>query len=333
MRNPNIEILRVFLMLSIVFDHCAAQGYFADNLFAYGLATATTYSVDTFVFISGWYAIRFSLKKMLRFLVLGGFCSFLLLLASKPALGHWQYSFRLGWFGNAYLGLMILAPFVNAGVEKLSRKELLTVWGACAALMVGMWLPFREFGINIVPTGWGPQTVGNMLFVYLTGRVASTSDWVRSRSLRFWCGATVLSWLMMLTMVCGVHFLRVRGCVSEAFLNVDGSSYASPLIVICATSLFMTFTKVRFPQFLGRVCLYLGPSMFSVYLLHAGCHKVVAATLISRFEATLNSVLIPGPIGIVLNLVITAVVVFVVCVGIDLLRRTSVALLLRGLGK
>lgn len=332
LRNPNIEVLRVFLMLSIVFDHCAAQGYFADNLFAYGLAVATTYAVDTFAFISGWYSIRFSVRKMTRLLFLGAFCSVLLFLLSKLALGYWRFALQLGWFGNAYLGLMILAPFVNAGVETIPKRVLLLVWGVFAVLMMCIWLPLREFGIDIVPVGWGPQTVASLLFMYLTGRISSASAWVASRGVRFWGVAAFVSWLAVQLTVVGVHFLREYGIVHECFLSFDASSYASPLNIVCAVSLFMFFSKVRFPAVLGRLCAFLGPSMFGVYLLHSGCHKAVSRVFIARFEAVLGSVLIPGPIGIVINLAVTAVVVFVVCSAIDVARRSLLAVVLRRVG-
>ena len=68
------------------------------------------------------------------------------------------------------------------------------------------------------------------------------------------------------------------------------------------------------PDCLGRVCVWLGPSMFSIYLFHSHTASFV---YMQRFEDCLLGAHLP----LALMYVVTAVLVFLLCVVADLPRR------------
>lgn len=71
-RETNIEIYRVLLILGICFLHGFSQGAYVyvktSRIFSLCLAG--------FVFISGWYGIRFSWKKVLGLILIGWYCRY-----------------------------------------------------------------------------------------------------------------------------------------------------------------------------------------------------------------------------------------------------------------
>lgn len=63
MRNASIELLRLLLMLGICALHASCQGKFSTRGFPTNILQVC---VPCFVFISGYYGIRFSWKKVVN---------------------------------------------------------------------------------------------------------------------------------------------------------------------------------------------------------------------------------------------------------------------------
>ena len=72
-KNIGIELLRIVLMFMIVFGHCCCHGVFANERNVLVAGTTTFFAVDAFAFISGYYSIRTSIARFLKFLSLGLF--------------------------------------------------------------------------------------------------------------------------------------------------------------------------------------------------------------------------------------------------------------------
>ena len=141
-RNTNIEILRFILITFICFWHIIIHGY---NFKQIGLEslnyqadiTILTFfcslfspAVNCFMFISGWYGIKFSLRK-LAYLYFIGICCFVCSLTIRYiwfdkiyyreiithifpiASGRW-------WFLTDYIQVFIISPFIELGFKKLT---------------------------------------------------------------------------------------------------------------------------------------------------------------------------------------------------------------------
>lgn len=322
-RNPNIEVLRVFAMFAIVVGHCCVHGVFKDDLVAWALAYMTIFSVDVFVFISGWYSICFSNGKFWRLLSIGLFAAVVVSAVSPMTLHQYSFVYSLGWFGNTYLGLMLVAPFLNAGVERLRNDNpamLWSIWGIYGALLVFGWLPFRTVGFDVAPNGFSAFSIGLMAYVYLTGRILSGCEKLCRISPSTSLVCAVLCGVGTLALVVFGHFFKTHA-VFGWLLDADLGAYSSPLVVSTAAFLFMTFLRLSIPRSVCRICLFLSPSMFSVYLLLDGCHGRVVWPVISMIERRICTIMGSGDVTMLLSIVVTAVVVFLVCVLIDLSRR------------
>ena len=91
-RNSTIELLRVLCILMIVFMHLVGIWWdFCDNLFdkefIIFVNSLCNCAVTIFMLISGYYGIRFNLKKIIRFEMMVLFYSILFILVQYCLIG------------------------------------------------------------------------------------------------------------------------------------------------------------------------------------------------------------------------------------------------------
>ncbi len=333
-RDGGVEVFRCLLMVLIVLHHCCVHGPLASTPSAWALFALTVPGVDCFVAISGWYGIRFTWDKFLRLWGVIAFYS-LLLWGISNGLAWWHGTpLRLipvitgNWFGGSYLGLMLIAPLINAGIETLSRepKKLLGAWGLYAFAVTAAALPMRGM-TAISPSGWSSHTLSTLLFVYVTLRTvrllpeAWLAPLIRWRKLLL---ATLLAGLLILAAARFGYYLYLKGKVGDCIFIHWYGGYNMPQIWLTAVVAFLCFQRWTPPTWLGRTAQFLGPSMFGVYLFH---ESLLRRYLYQRPEAWFNATYpeLPAWIPILLCTAFT----FVVSLGVDLLRRAALALLRR----
>lgn len=146
LRQSNMELLRIVAILMITMHHTILEKYRGSivegNCFFDGWQIATFVNgfvyigVNLFVLISGYFGIKFKWKGVLNLFVFCAFYMFLNLMMSTY-LFH-DDSFTLGtiiwkslkaltktskWFILCYVALYFLAPFLNAAIEKMDKKQ------------------------------------------------------------------------------------------------------------------------------------------------------------------------------------------------------------------
>lgn len=190
-RNTNIEILRFVLMCFIFFWHVLVHGYDlkmlgADDYHVHGsfvvMALGLTLFVPAtycFVFISGYYGIRFKLKKLVT----------LLLWCMIVSVGAKVYQYicqgetfqiidfmesvlpitsRKWWFMTDFVMLYVLSPILNEGFDRLQQRNKVR-------LLVLLAL-FSFIGVVLLYSNQGSSLIG-LLIIYLLGRYIRTSNW------------------------------------------------------------------------------------------------------------------------------------------------------------
>ena len=201
------------------------------------------------------------------------------------------------WFLNAYAMLMLLAPLVDAAIERVPRRLLGSV-----LVPLGMLVFVWAFGAGVPVLGWffpassgiGSYTGLALLATYTVARLCRVFDVARFFTWRRAALAVAALWL----------------CT-----GVGLGEYASPFAVALSAVLFLVFARVPWPGWVGRAACLLGPSMFAVYLLH--CNGVGFGLM-----RALEDRLVDGrgwPLGAAYLAV--AALAFGVCVAIDLPRR------------
>lgn len=164
-RNSNIELLRIISMILIVAYHatrieCIKSGEsLVASITGIVFGSWGILGVDLFVIISSWYLIGrdFSCKRVLSvvfqtsiYIVLSSLLSCIIIVtethsfskAIKALLLHIQDSFfeplwcRHFWFVTAYVFLLVLTPFLNMIILKMSKKTFRLL------LIIGAFVPF-----------------------------------------------------------------------------------------------------------------------------------------------------------------------------------------------
>lgn len=138
-RNLSIESLRVFLMFLIVTLHLSARVYDIEssgNVFTlallHGIRSVCILGVSTFAFISGYYGVKFNLQKFLRYELMALFWG-VVFCCIGILYGEFNYRMLFPtasgelWYFSAYMILMLLSPFLNAGISLMTKKQFTLV--------------------------------------------------------------------------------------------------------------------------------------------------------------------------------------------------------------
>ena len=321
-RNLDIEVLRCFLMLIIVIYHGCNNGPFSvdgENHDVKFLAWFLFWATNAFVFISGWFGIRFSWRKVLKFLGLGLYASVLLMLLSPFVAKGFSWRFSLGWFGNSYLALMLVSPLINAGLEALeakSKQVLCVAWIAYAVAMFLSWLPLNSYVKLGVPGWMDGHSFNTMLFIYVSAYVLKRSAW--------FCGITRMRAIIIFALAQICHVLLLGAVVvSPACKNLLAGAldYNSPALLVMGAMMFMIFYRTNFPSWLKKTAFYISPSVFMVYLLHSGGNPVVAEPIFHGVLSSVDNMFMPVMFHRVFAVIVGGVAIFLACVICDIIRR------------
>lgn len=314
-------------MFAIVAHHCYVYGVHSKvpGLWTALFTTMICWHVDAFLSISGWFGIRFSWWKLLRLLGQISFYSCLsvaFLLARAKEGADWS-RIRLsgGWFGDNYLALMLLVPFLNAAIERLSgeyRKAAWSAWGLFALLMTFAWLPTHGFGL-LAPRGVDGHSLMLFVFVYFTMRLVRLSEFGRiSKRVLMLGGVLFVAMFAFFALIDRISIFFGAGHLSG--IGDVFSAYHGPHVWIAAAALVLFFVwHVRVPDWLGRVVSFCAPSMFGIYLLHE-------TTSFGSWFYKIPQKWMADAWGLhpVWSILLSAVVAFGVCLAIDLCRRFGV---------
>ena len=304
-RNSGVELLRILLMLGIVALHTLC--YVGKGLTI--VAHLCEACVVGFVFISGYYGISFTIRKLVSFYGVVLFCAGWNILCrwlsdceADKLWGHfWEY-LRVWWFANAYVFLMLMSPLVNKSLDACrTTRELLYVV-APAVSIVYIWgfastVPFLHTYIPIdksIATNSGLT----LMAIYILSRVFKILD-VENR-LRF-------------------HIFVIVGGASAIVCMFNLGKYNSLFAFMFMASLFVFFKKLGECSYRGwglasRIVTLCAPSMFSVYLIHVG-------GFVRLPGGGLSTVHLAGNDPSVMRLMCIVILIFIISLCVDLMRR------------
>ena len=277
-RQSNMELLRVISMLAVVMVHLDGASLSlpkptgdmwavtARGWWILSVESVTIIGVKCFTLISGYFGIKVHLRRIMKFAMQCVFYSVLIYLVSAivPVFSGGDVKFSLIdfgkswlvfshtdlWYVPAYLGLYLLSPFLNAGVESLSKRQFRYVLAAFILFNVWCgWLWGGKFNQN-------GYTVVQLVMMYLIGRYIGKyfliTDSNRQR-VRRWA---------LIAYVCAT---AVTAVLAVHIDSIHAFAYNSPLVLTSSVALFVAFATLRFHS---RVVNWLALSSFAVYLIH-----------------------------------------------------------------
>ena len=328
-RQSNIELFRIISMLLILVVHIDGasiglpqpmgdiDSMTSRDWWRLLVESISIIGVNCFVLISGYFGIRASWKGFLRFtsyclfysVVICALAGVVVALTGKFA-DKWNWDLMVEsfmvythtdlWFVPAYLGLYLLAPFLNKSIETLSCRQY-SIW-------LGAFVTFNLYagwflGGRFNPTGY---TILHLVMIYLIGRYIA----------RFMPNIKKLGLYATIAWVASVGLILLNSLYGK---SIVAFAYNSPFVIMASVSFFMMFKSMTYSN---KVINYCAASAFAVYLVHK--NPLVWGQFKSFIESLWAQLTLPMFTVVAIAIVLG---VFVACVVIDQPRRYLMKLL------
>lgn len=335
-RQANFELLRILAMLMIVCLHylsragaltqaqTAASGMQKIGNLAEALCIP---AVNAYVLITGYFlsASHLRLRRIAALLAEIWFYTLLIPPALKllgiPLSGNdawtvWSWLFPVSmesyWFMTAYVLLCLLAPFLNAGLRTLTKRQL--------GILIGMLLVFYSVLPSLSPVRMTTDRFGYdfgwFIVLYLTAGYlrrfgSGLLENPRFAATLYFAGAGGI-WLLSLLL----HDIAWKKGALLYYADVP-FHYNFVLCLAAAVGLFSWFGALRIPE--GRATVWIrriAPLTLGVYLIHEN------REIRDRWLPTLTKFAGPVPENalFLLHMAACVVLLFVCCLFVDWVR-------------
>lgn len=326
-RSYGIDALRIYAMFLIVVLHVLGPGGVlkTSNGWNYHIAwlmeVNACCAVNCYALISGYVGVETKnsqnrIRKYLSMWIQVFFYSFgitiVAFLINHEVIGIralleslFPVATNQYWYFSCYTALFFLIPWLNRFIQMCDNRELTRL----VALLVVMFSTFstlsQRLGGDPFVVSYGYSMVW-LITLYLIGA------WMKK--------CHVIERIPTSATVAGLFVSILVTWVAKQFLpNWIGTSvlvsYISPMNLLIAASYFCLFAKLRFPNSIQRFISVLSPAAFGVYLIHV--QKVVWQHFIASSFSTLSEVSV---IGMIIGVLGCAVVIFSVCICMELVR-------------
>lgn len=320
-RHTNMELLRILAMFLVLSVHA--------NFYALGSPTAITISenpiasatrivlcvtccmcVNLFILISGWFSIKPSLRGFCKFAFqclyfsLGIYAVMILTNNAQLSLldvSRCFYFTQWDWFVKAYIGLYIIAPALNAFVEKISKKQL-------QLFLVSFYLFQTLYSVRgsavFIESGY---STFSFIGLYMIGRYLGKYGLPSIRNKQLIAAVAVPT--LFTSVVYYFDAMRDTFMFSGMCL-----SYANPIMIVAAAAFTLLFGRlnVRYNRYIN----FISASAFAAYLFHYDPHILdYFCTNSQKIYATFNGL---SCIGLEMVFI---VIVFAISVILDQPRK------------
>lgn len=336
-RNYGIDILRLVAMFQIVVLHSltfgALKGVQPFNVYYETgfLMEALVYSsVNCFALISGYVGAgsNFKYRRIVKLLIQAVFYCLLitvvftyikpLLMGAQPTLTKESLIAALMpvkndtyWYLTAYFATFFVAPFMNAAAKNLTpRRAYAFILGIIFIAIAYPYFTKRPF-FNLA-LGYSAAWI---IIMYAVGGALSKTGIEKCVKNKY---VFLVLHIVMSIMAWGAKY------ISE-YKSVQNGGFVSDVVYLQYTSIFIFLSGIFLLLFFAnvnvnnekckKVIRFLSPAAFGVYLIHV--HPLF---LQQPFWGKLMGLCQKPVIVMVLGVLLNAVIVFAICIIIDLLR-------------
>ena len=289
------------------------------------LETIAVVAVNTFVLISGYFGIRLRADRFMGllfqsvFYIMGVYLVLVAIGWEVFSVAHFARCLSPldpsgGWFIPVYIGLMLLSPILNTFVTQTGEKNLLGV-------IVALLLMQSVFGWGIdhlkVSAGY---SLFSFILLYLIGQYIRlypetfATKGKTSLYLGIYLGIALLNALIpYLASTLPLLFPSIpRNLGNNGTITAITLAYSSPLNIIGAVCLFITFSRLKIQSLLIN---WVASSVLAVYLIHCNEH------LIHHFIAFVRQLSLYPTGTFLVYLLGFLIVVFIGSILIDQVRK------------
>lgn len=332
-RFANLDALRILSMILIILLHSIDHSGVLEAAPASGAATnfyvrftymLTQICVNCYVMISGYFLIRsrFKFQKLVQLWMEVSFYAILIKFIfmitgeipfSPSALLSCLVPIFTGryWFITIYAGMYLLSPFLNMAILAMNRRQ----HTALCVLLFGLF----SVWVSVYPAFAGMNSGGGWGVPWFTVLYVIAA-WFRLHYVPAdkWKGR-ILAWVLMSLFVAAAYCTAYDRFHIIQRLAGNWYRYDSVFACVSTIAVFAAFLNMRIEsRRVTSVMTYIAPFTLGVYLIHA--HANLSPYLwnklnLPRFVG--QWYFAPLQLGIVL-------VVFTTCIGIDILRKSTV---------
>lgn len=280
-RRSGVELLRILAAMAVIVLHFnylpgasgaadCASGF--NRTFLNALESLCICAVDVFLLISGYFGSRGKAVKIRKMAMLLLQTSFIRLAAS---LGFCVLSRRIdfgklvlallpvNYYVILYVSLMLLSPFINSGLEKLSdvaiRKLVLISFSLFA--LFSTFVDVAESLTDASLSGLNPvsidgsingYTIVNFVLLYLLGAWLRREEDALAKMV-----STPLLWVGLLITAALIYLWQM-------LQRETAVMYSNPLVILEACMVFMLFARMQLDS---KHVNLIAPASFSCFLL------------------------------------------------------------------
>lgn len=320
-RNSGVELLRIVLIIAIIAIHIVGHGGALDKLTtndfnyytAYMIESLFISAVNCFIIVSGYFGLKFSLRKILKiemmvlFYSVGIYLIFCLFGFEKISLieiikASMPVSLIRWWFITVYILLYLLSPFLNILIEKLDRRQH------------RIFILIMMFFFSVIPTltnisigmdrGYG---LYNFILLYFIGsylkKYNEEEEKINSKKMFF----------LLFLVATGVIF--ISNYLQQKYLgkiHFNYFNYNNIFVIFQAILIFKIFKSVDIKS---NLINYISKFTLAVYLIHD--HPNIRKVLYSliKTESFLYKKIY------VIHLIGCVITIYIICVLIEIFRK------------
>ncbi|WP_158795315.1 acyltransferase [Pedobacter sp. L105] len=324
-RELNVELLRIILMIMIVCHHFLMRGRGLHLLYTSGSTHIDNHAlhglfidsflimtVNCFIFISGYYGIKFRVKTILSLFIQAITYSIAIDLIydlctdgdiSMEPIWNGILSIPNGqwWFITAYFFLYLLSPFLNLPKKYLTKFQFLYILGVLTLVnfIVGFTLDPSSLGVL------NGYSLFSFICLYFYGQAFNGYLDFKKGRLFYFSVYLICSLLIFTFFFVGLKYFSVD-------LAWTAFSYNNPLVLISAISFFFFFKSLKISY---TKISFFSSSVLAVYLIHE--HPVSAELLTQN----LNRIALKYEIGnVYFTLFLIALLLFLCCTLVEKIR-------------
>lgn len=337
-RNYGIDFLRIVSMFMVVILHVLGQGGILDNAesasqrywIAWLFEISCYCAVNCFALISGYVMsqTKYKLSRVFNLwfqtVFYTGLATIVFFFVPEAAVGGrailnavFPISSQQYWYISAYFGILIFVPALNAAIEHTEKKTL-------NAILIAAFVAFCILPIAFQTTPYGLSGGYSVIWLsllYLVGGYLRKYGITNNIKTKY-------AWITVFAMIALTFFskfvLETFFQSNPFFLSYKSSliSYTSPTMVLIAIALLVICSKMSFKPKAAKIISFLSPAVLGVYLLHV--NPLVWKHIVKDFaKGFLNY----NSIGMIGSILLSALLIFVAGICVDLVRIKLFAVL------
>lgn len=327
LRQSNIELLRIVLMLLIIAHHYVVNsglmsiinnhGVGPRSIFLLSISAFGKIAINCFVLVTGYYMCksRITMKKFLKF-ILEVLFYYIVIYLVFVFMGYAKFSLQDFFiqllpvksittdFTSAYIVLFLLIPFINIFIKNISKRQHLTILAILLFIYTILGnIPIIHVSLNYV--SW-------FFIVYLIGSYLRLYPTKLSTNKKFWCFTFIsTTFLSILSVILGLVIHQTDKTFFVYYFVADSNKI---LAVITSISVLMFFKNLNIKY--NKYINWLAASTFGVLLIHA--HGPIMRRWL--WNDLFKNPQMYGETSLPLHAVCATLIVYISCIIIDKLR-------------